>query len=358
MSTSYITALRGPLALMVVLIHAMNAPWRAFFSSPVTAEARIIAEGLSYGLTAFAVPLFFIISGYLFFLRTERLDGKRYVEKLKRRVGTLLIPYLTWNMLAFVLYLIQDLWKGDGGTSIAFGADIFWNVNVVGAARENLFGITGSPTTGPILLPLWFVRDLIVLSLLSPLFYYLFKRLGVCGLLLLAVVYYLQLWPNYLGISFKGAWFFGLGAWLSLKRMDLPSRLRPLTVPILIVSGLLLLPCFVPSFSPDWLRPWLLEAYVLFGSSSAVLLAESYTRRRSPSVLLSQGSFFLYASHTIVLLPLTQGAVTLARETDQAVVQLTAYLACPALAAIISLGAFYLLTRYMPKQSRPLTGLR
>lgn len=52
-------------------------------------------------LASVAVPLFFFISGYLFFFRTT-FSVDVYKKKLKSRIKTLLIPYLFWNFVVLV----------------------------------------------------------------------------------------------------------------------------------------------------------------------------------------------------------------------------------------------------------------
>jgi fucose 4-O-acetylase-like acetyltransferase len=44
-----------------------------------------------------SVPLFFFMSGFLFFLNVDKFNGYSYAKKLKSRAKTLLIPYLFWN---------------------------------------------------------------------------------------------------------------------------------------------------------------------------------------------------------------------------------------------------------------------
>lgn len=51
-------------------------------------------------------------------------------------------------------------------------------------------------STGPIDLPLWFVRDLIIVTLLSPAIYYYVKRLGIW-----ACQYYLSLMYQGYGLT-------------------------------------------------------------------------------------------------------------------------------------------------------------
>ena len=45
--------------------------------------------------TELCVPMFFVISGYLFFLNVpEKPNGRYFVNKIRSRVFTLLVPYL------------------------------------------------------------------------------------------------------------------------------------------------------------------------------------------------------------------------------------------------------------------------
>ena len=100
--TSYITALRFPLALLVVLIPTQSKIWQAaeaqdslWFSVPV--------HFLSRSLPAVAVPLFFAISGFLFFYQKQTFTLADQREKLRKRCVTLLLPYVVWNLLAFLM---------------------------------------------------------------------------------------------------------------------------------------------------------------------------------------------------------------------------------------------------------------
>lgn len=349
--TSYINALRFPLAVLVVLIHALNAPWREYFAASESVLCQNVAESLAHIIPAFAVPLFFMISGYLFFFGSKDFGLNDYKAKLRRRVGTLVVPYLTWNALAALLYLFS-------GKAFPFSPSIFWGVNVVGTDGENVLGWTIGGTTGPVLLQLWFVRDLIILTLLSPAFYYTLRRLGLFGLLLIAAVYYVGLWPNPLGVSFKGFWFFAVGAYLSLSKVDVSAFVSRLFKPSLVCSVLL---SFLLSFStaiPPVLSGVLLDIYVFSGAITAVGFALLFCRSHTPRRLLSMSSFFLYASHTIVLLPLSRLAINLLQTVSSPAADVLLYLLCPTLSVVICVFAFFLLQRFLPRLSRPLTGLR
>ncbi len=53
-----------------------------------------------------AVPLFFFMSGYLFYYKVDNFDNSVYLYKLKKRFKSLLIPYLFWNTSFLVIYYI------------------------------------------------------------------------------------------------------------------------------------------------------------------------------------------------------------------------------------------------------------
>lgn len=100
-----IAFLRFPLIVGVVLLHSG-------FDNIELAE-HPVCDNVSYLLSqvvaTIAVPLFFFISGYLFFCKIDKFDGRVYVGKLKKRARTLPIPYIFWNLFTILLILPADL---------------------------------------------------------------------------------------------------------------------------------------------------------------------------------------------------------------------------------------------------------
>lgn len=348
---SYIAALRFPLAVLVVLIHANNTVWQGMEWGSI--------GGIPYFLTrvlpTFAVPLFFAMSGYLFFLNRREFGVADYVEKLRRRFFTLVVPYLLWNVLAFGLYALKDVMAGQD-LQQSFSFNIFWGSKPLGTASVNAMGWSLAATTAPVLEQLWFVRDLIVCVLLTPLIYIVLKIGGAVGLLLFALVFYAQLWPNYGGMSFTGLWFFTLGAWFSISEKD-PLR----TTRRLLAPSLALLP-------PTWLALVLFPeggeivhqiaqpVCVLASMVASIHVADFFCRQRRLGKFLPASSFFLYACHTIVLLPLTAQAVCLSAGKGP-LLRLLLFILCPVLAIALCLLLFYVLSRWLPRLSAPLTGI-
>lgn len=55
-----------------------------------------------------AVPLFFAISGYMFFWGINSFNKDTYIKKLKKRIQSLLVPYLFWIFAVIVLFFLAQ----------------------------------------------------------------------------------------------------------------------------------------------------------------------------------------------------------------------------------------------------------
>lgn len=117
-----------------------------------------------------AVPLFYVISGYLFFLKVP--DGMVSIYgKMRKRVGTLVVPYIV-GCLFFVLFGVF--------VAVMPGTSKYMNGSVmplfakpVGDILCSIFYDAGNGS--PCAFQLWFLRDLILIVATSPLWYICLK---------------------------------------------------------------------------------------------------------------------------------------------------------------------------------------
>lgn len=188
-----ISWLRFPLVLMVVFIHSSGFGEFQTDSFNFSALADINLYDFSRIMVSrilcqVAVPLFFIISGYLFYTKFD-IQGWSWgiwIKKIKTRTYTLLIPYLSWNILRFVydegLWLLQSIRHGESiSTSVCLilskiSPKIFFNYGYTDTGYIN-WNHELTMMSVPAHTPFWYVRDLIVLVIMSPLIYFLLKRL-------------------------------------------------------------------------------------------------------------------------------------------------------------------------------------
>ena len=117
-----------------------------------------------------AVPMFFAISGFLFFRGTEESIQTVY-QKLRKRIRTLVVPYIFATLFITIFFLIHLL---TGALhflepELHYLAEPWWMI----LFRLFLYNIPGD---GPYSYYLWFLRDLIIVVCFTPLLWKL-KRL-------------------------------------------------------------------------------------------------------------------------------------------------------------------------------------
>ena len=119
--------MRLPLALCIIMIHLHMEPsstaigWGSFGSLDVW---RIFACVSINEVASVAVPLFFMISGYLFFVG-GKWNGTVFTGKLRRRIHSLLVPYVLFCLLAAVdLTVVTQFWTHSAVIATLFAAEV------------------------------------------------------------------------------------------------------------------------------------------------------------------------------------------------------------------------------------------
>lgn len=332
--------LRMPLALCVIFIHSFGTKsvnYDLFRSDPGSWEA--IYNGVriffSHQFPTFAVPTFFLISGYLFFRHLEHWQWSAYSNKLQRRIHTILLPYIGWNIFHCIHLCWPLLMKIVHGTAHwdalwrmirALGG---WHMLWVGSYHTqvaNILGIT-MPFAAPVLVPLWFLRDLMVIILFAPAIHWLLSRFGRWFIALLGACYLLKIWIPLPGFSIHGTFWFALGGYFTLhgcNMVDWFFRRRWCfwsVWPLMMAAGMVL-----ALFRPDTPAYWsgvLKASTTLFSVPAVVAIAASIQHvgllRDRP--WLAHSAFWVYCSHifmrkmvlniTTPLVPHTYAAYTL-----------------------------------------------
>lgn len=166
-------------------------------------------------LPVFCVPIFFFISGYFFFANVKQFSVKVYKDKISRRIRTLLIPYLCANLFMILCY-----------ACIHYFAPNYINpenFNVLHYSVKDFLRAFWSIDGFPICYPLWFIRNLLLIVLCSPLFYLLIKqklwvKLGILIILaLLRLFFDIPSGPIYF---YLGALFSRDDVYLHLQRLN------------------------------------------------------------------------------------------------------------------------------------------
>lgn len=153
-------------------------------------------------ITRVAVPLFFAISGYLFFRNCQSFNMFFLKTKVKKRVKSLMIPYLVWSSLGFLIVCFLQLVMP--GSFSSYGSLSGYSL------RQLAVALFWSPVGT---YQLWFIRDLFICFLLSPLLYVALRYLREVFLL---IFLFLFLKGYQRGISIESVFFVSLGAYCAL----------------------------------------------------------------------------------------------------------------------------------------------
>ncbi len=340
-------------SLFVILLHAY-----AISISDTNCPIHIIKRFLSVGLSGIAVPFFFVVSGFM--LAHQYDSGVPYQNLLKKRWFSLGKPYLLWNIIytfTYVAFTILGnyLAKRALNVNTSLVLPILKIQNIFRVFGINLFHF---PSNGP----LWYVRNLILLVVISPLILSLLgkQKKGLIFLLLVTLLYLSHFliprpWWQFFqtGFSFKGLLFFSIGIYL--KRY--PIEWRPTLFGALFICILWFLMAWPWSFSLDFafiilhcsfiigcIAIWFIYDYLPFRS----------TLEHSPII---KYSFFVYVSHYAILNMLfCQKAYNIYIKVLKS--EIILYVLCFAVTASLAITFAYLLEHFFPKIYNSLTGNR
>ena len=196
------------LAIFVFFIHMPCFGQYCFDESLISCICYQIGQYLKNS-ACFAVPLFFIISGALFF---RNYDNSKYFDKLKKRMNSLAIPYLVWNTVWMLFAIVTSL----------FFAHYFIARQPFDPRLSNVIKAIFLHTQNG---PFWFVEDLLIFVVLSPVFYVLLRTLYPGGVFLLIFLYYFDVLPDWILFDSSSCIYYAIGAVVGMYYPNLMNRL-------------------------------------------------------------------------------------------------------------------------------------
>lgn len=296
-----ISLVRLPLMIGIIFIH--NSYSIHYDKSYVGLGYDIYYLICSFGSVVFpsvCVPTFFFISGFLFFNGVGTFTFDQYRQKLRRRLFSLLIPFLLWNMIPILVIALKGISSGEQVVVyevIRKFPSYFWDYKDGG----NLINIFGwhVPIAFPIDGPLWFVRDLILMCIISPLVYGIIKHGKIIGVSVLVLLYIFSIWPNTIFLMLANSLcFFSLGAYFSILKKKMYNTNLALPFFLLWLASVVLV--YVLHFPPV-INNVMVRACNVFGVFAVINLATYIVSNYHcswPKILL-ESVFFVYAAHTI-----------------------------------------------------------
>lgn len=314
--------------MMVVYRHSLN--YLAFFDSWVgTGLSGWFEDGMSL-FTEIAIPYFFIVSGYFFF-RGDFTDAGNYKKMIIKKYRTLLIPFLIWNVVGmFALWYTNRDSIGDSFETCAQNL-----------AQSKWYG------------PLWYVRDLMVLMALAPLYSWVFKldnKIVYLALLTFCIYYWYPVDISFL--SSEGILFFLLGGCLQKNQSLVAKEMRPTFSASLLLIWLFL--CFSKLASTNLAIHKLntVLGIVVFWQLLNILIR----KMRGRKLIVVEFSFLIYVLHFNIQKAMKSVLGYYFHGND--IAALLSYILLPITVAAIIVGIGTFMKKYCPRFLSFVTGGR
>ncbi|MDE6648809.1 MAG: acyltransferase [Muribaculaceae bacterium] len=348
--------MRFPLIVGVIFIHnyrmADNMEGVESFTSTNLPIYYYVSNLFSNTLASIAVPLFFFISGYLFFYKVNSFSSTTYLYKLKKRFRTLLVPYIFWNLLLYVVISLASLHP----KTAPFVSEYDYNIFEAFVGKLNSAGAA----TYPLVYQLWFIRDLIVCVIISPLIYFVITKLRYFGVILLGLGWFLGYSIPFIGgkvISMVALFFFTFGSWLSYHKNNMIALLKnlkwvALSYPVIMIIDLLT--------KPEVYNRYIHQFGIVVGIIGCFLLVALLIEKfdLKPVPFLSSASFFIFAVHDPWILWVLRKVMFSVFNPHSDITVTILYFAVVLVVVLVALAVYWILKKLMPSFASIISGGR
>lgn len=306
--------MRFPLAIIIIIVHTfsqnliLHGEVYSYENMPLL---TIINNIIDVFFREQSVPIYYFISGYVFFLGGE-FSYSKYNDKLKNRLKTLLIPYIVWNIISVIsaLLMFLPIFRSfvPNIHTIELNFDIqsilqcFWdNSNSIFTQTENPIWAKISPHN----YALWFIRDLMIVVVSTPIIYSLIRKTKYYLLIVLFTLWFFIGKHSEYGRFdqlLSAFSFFYLGAYFSINNKDMIQIFNNLFSKSIILYIVFGIGCiFSKLYVPDYFYYFkriniVIGLFLAYNISTRLIIKNICKVNRH----LSQSSYFIYLSHALI----------------------------------------------------------
>ena len=310
---------------LLVFVHGYNLQERFMQPWTMPADALTFTSFTEYflanGIFRFRIPMLFIISGFLYAIN----DTRPYGQRTKKRLRTLLLPYLIWSALGFAFTYFLEFFP--------YTRDIVSTSNVlrIDDQRSLLhdykwYEMLARWILFPVPYQLWFIRVLLIYNIAYPAIRWCVTHrmakwifFGIATLMWLGTM-------NFGLFEGEGILFFSVGVWMQKTtfNIDVPKRwLKPFwwgVTFILLAAVKTILAFKGPAMLGEAIIPVLIILHKLVILSGLIFTWYGCNRMvewcmvRRWFVWLTAFSFMIYAVHAPLIAFVIEGVFAVASQ--------------------------------------------
>jgi len=239
---------------LLVFIHGYNLQDDHLFTNSIVTEPLTPTSFIEYllanGLFRFRIPLLMTISGYLLAYK----DKTPYLEVIKKRFRTLIIPYILVSAISILFLLIAEQ------TFFKSGTEGLWGKRVIDFdAKDYFYRLFVSP----IPFQLWYLRILFLFVILYPTIKFCLERFPLSFLISLFILR--MSFNNFHGTHI---FYFSLGIFLQLNKINVTNTPKLVSIKALAILfvGLVIIKTIIA-----------FKGYPVLGNATFYILQMMYT---------------------------------------------------------------------------------
>lgn len=325
---SKITLVNFVMCFIIMFQHSYNI--RVY---DLTAESDLLGRVVYYfevyirTITDYAVPMFFMISGYLFF-RTFEL--KKIIQKYWSRIKSILMPFLVWCTFYYLFYAML--------VRIPFFAERMTANEMIPLNLATWIARLWDES----FYVFWFIKFLIILIALTPVWYFLLKD-WFPGFGLIALTFFFLYSIGRASAPFHLRYiniYYLLGAYIGINYKDLPKCNNKIPRIIAIIGLILLCLNMIEPASRE-----ATEVPVIRGLLLCVCTWLAFPEPKKDMPWWCQITFFIYCIHDLIL-EITE-KIWLLLAGKGPIQALIDYIVMPAITMVIVILIAWLLKRFL-----------
>lgn len=344
-----ITLISFILATLVVIRHACN--YKIYKLDGFFLKVQYFTTFL----TDIAVPTFFILSGYLFYVSFKY---STLLSKWKKRFFSILIPYLIWSLISYLYYLVLS--------SIPAISVYLKSNRIEFSMKDMLLSIlTGKYTI------FWFLQNLMFYIVVGPIFYLVLKNkhIGyIPTLFTLIIGFILNHFKVMEYVEVEGVkWLLNgelhsyfslylLGAYLGANFKDKIINVKFKKTHCIISLVLIGIICFLRVMINDYATKIFSLYFIIMAIQSILLWVGLDFLRVDNCWRVFNNSFFIYCTHALILEAVEKVFLILFKNTVMGA--MIDFVFAPIITLSIIILLSYVLKKYFPKLEKILCGGR